>query len=353
MRIKFLVILSILVLISCSRKLAEVSSPKLNINEAQATLEEIVNYNLKNSIYRNTVNWDTLIPQIYELATDAKSIDDIAPALKFMLKSLGDEHGQIYYNNQMLANYYGPTKEHQMDMQVEIYNEIQFGAKYKFHSQILRDSIGYLRIVKLQMGDDKIKAKNIQDKLCDLVSSGAKYWVLDLRYNGGGNLIPMAEGIAPIIGDGIVGGAKGVSKDDDMTWKVMNQDFYMEDYSLQLKNECGVKTNPKLAVLISSYTASSGEALAVILKGRKNTKFFGNKTFGFVTGTNYENLNDSIAVNISVNYYRDRNGKIYDKYVDVDKNEEFVEVPLSEEDNAINSAIKWIQELETDDNKRR
>ena len=64
MRIKFIVILSVLVLISCSRKLAEVASPKLNINEAQATLEEIVNYNLKNSLYRNTVNWDTLTPQI-------------------------------------------------------------------------------------------------------------------------------------------------------------------------------------------------------------------------------------------------------------------------------------------------
>jgi len=125
MRIKIIVILSVLVLISCSRKLAEISSPKLGVNEVQATLEEIVNYNLKNSLYRNTVNWDTLTPQIYKLATGAKSIEDIVPAVKFMLKSLGDEHGQIYYNNQLLANYYGPTKEHQMDMQVEIYNEIQ------------------------------------------------------------------------------------------------------------------------------------------------------------------------------------------------------------------------------------
>ena len=63
-------------IISCNRKL----------NVAQTTLHQIVNYTEENSLYRNEVEWDTLKPQIIRQAKEAKSISDISPALKYMLK---------------------------------------------------------------------------------------------------------------------------------------------------------------------------------------------------------------------------------------------------------------------------
>ena len=91
------------------------------------------------------------------------------------------------------------------------------------------------------------------------------------------------------------------------------------------------KYDPKIAVLTSLYTASSGEAIAVIFKGKEKTKFFGQKTLGMVTVTDWEIINDATAMTISVSYYKDRNEKIYDKYVDVDVDVPFTEQPLSRE----------------------
>jgi C-terminal processing protease CtpA/Prc len=337
---------------SCSSKTNILSNKSNQINPTISALKKIVNYTRENSLYRNTVNWDTLSQQIFELALDSKSIPETSTALNYMLESLKDEHGRIYYNNQLIANYYGQPKEHQKSVEYEVYKKIQLDKEYEFHSQMLDNNIGYLRLVFLEMGDDENKAREIQDKLCELSLKGANSWVIDLRYNGGGNLSPMAEGIASVIGNGVVGGAKGILEEENMIWKIIDGDFYLGNNSINLKNDCKPNMNSKVAVLVSSYTASSGEALAVILKGRDNTRFFGNKTFGYVTGTYYHNMNDSIAINISTNFYQDRDGNVYDKYVDVDETIEFVKEPLSKEDNAVNSAINWIQEIETDDNKR-
>jgi len=335
-------ILIVITIISCNRKL----------NVAQTTLHQIITYTEENSLYRNEVEWDTLKPQIISQAKEAKSISDISPALKYMLKALGDEHGQVIFKNQMIGNYYGPLKKHHKNMEIEVYNELQSGDMYKFHSQLLKGSIGYVRIVSLPMGDNENMAKEIQDEVCKLSENGAESWIIDLRYNTGGNLMPMAEGLALIIGDDSVGGARGLTEEESLIWRIKDGDFYIDDYSVRLKNDCNVPASSKVAVLVSSYTASSGEALAVIFKGRENTKLFGQKTFGFVTGNDYQFLNDSIAVNLSVNYYHDRNGIVYDKYIDVDEEVSFSKSPLSTNDKAVEIAEEWILE-KTDDYKRQ
>ena len=154
------------------------------------------------------------------------------------------------------------------------------------------------------------------------------------------------EGLAMIIGNGHVGGARGITEKESLVWRITDGDFYIRNFSIKLVNDCIVPANSKVAVLVSSYTASAGEALAIIFKGRENTKFIGHKTFGFITGNNYQFLNDSIAVNLSVNYYQDRNGNVYNKYVDVDEEVFFNKSPLSTNDKAVEIAKKWILEKE-------
>lgn len=313
-------------------------------NEIQKNLNEIIEYAKENSLYRDKVDWRNLTKEMKVISKDAKSITDLSDALKHMLKTLGDEHGQIYYNNQILSNYFGEVKEHQKEMKSEIYNEIQFGQKYKFRTQELVNEIGYVRLVKVPMGDDQVLTEEIQNEVCKLVDKGIQNWIIDLRYNGGGNLLPMIEGLSVILGDGKIGGAKGITEEENFIWKIANGDFYMNDYSINVKNECELLNPPRIAVLVSSYTASSGEALAICFKGKEQTKFFGNKTFGQVTGNRYQMINDSIAVNLAVNYYQDRNENIYKEYVDIDEYVEFTEEPLSENDLAIKKAANWIRE---------
>ncbi|MCB0703975.1 MAG: hypothetical protein KDC34_01640 [Saprospiraceae bacterium] len=311
----------------------------------QNTLEQIINHAEEASLYRNKVDWDTLKPAIHELAKDAETVADLEPALSYMLKSLGDEHGRVFHNNQILAYYHNRTpKAHLAPIRPDIYNNIQMGQVYPFHAEMLKDNIGYIRIVGLPMGDNEKMAYEIQKEVCRLLKEGAEKWVVDLRYNGGGNMHPMAEGIALIIGNGEVGGSKGLTENESSIWRVENNNFYYDDFSIELTDSCDTDDNSKVAVLTSSYTASSGEALAVIFKGRDNTKFFGQKTLGMITVTDWHIINESTAMTISVSYYKDRNQVIYDKYVGVDVEMPFVEEPMSLSDECFNTAIEWLEE---------
>lgn len=314
-------------------------------NEVQIVLDGLISHAEEASLYRNKVNWDTLKPKIHKLAKDAQTVNDLTPALKYLLKSLEDEHGRVFYNNQIIANYYSnELKEHQKSFESEIYNKIQMGQTYEFHSEMLENKIGYIRIVGLPMGDNEKMASEIQSQVCKLINSGVQNWIVDLRYNGGGNMNPMVEGIALLIGNGIVGGSEGLTKTENSIWKIEDNNFYNDDYSIELQDNCEQKNNPKIAILTSLYTASSGEAIAIIFKGKERTRFFGQKTLGMITVTDWEIINDSTTMTISVSYYKDRDGNIYDDFVDVDEEIPFVQEPLSNKDNCVHSAINWINE---------
>ncbi len=332
MRIHFLILMGMFPL--------NVFSQETHIRE---NLERIIHVAQTTSLYRENVNWEVVKDSMYQLAADAKDIPDLAPAFNYLLEALHDEHGRIFYNHLPIAYYHsGELKEHQKAFEMDIYRQVQSGAVYPFRAELMGERIGYVRIVGLGMGDNEQMAKNIQDEVCRLKEAGADRWIVDLRYNGGGNMNPMVEGLASIIGDGPSGGAVGVLPADDVTWEIMNGDFYNSGYSIRLPNTCSDESLPRVAVLTSLYTASSGEALAVVFKGRERTRFYGGNTLGMVTGTNWEVINDQLTISISVNYYRDRHGKVYQKYVDVD---EEIAYPFDPEvliDRCVQQSFSWL-----------
>lgn len=308
-------------------------------------LDGVIHVAQTTSLYRENVNWEAVKDSMYQLAADTKDIPTLAPAFNYLLEVLQDEHGRIFYNHQPIAYYYsGELKEHQKAFDMDIYQQVQSGAIYPFRAELIDARIGYVRIVGLGMGDNEEMARNIQDEVCRLRNAGADRWIIDLRYNGGGNMNPMAEGLATIIGDGPSGGATGVVSADDVTWEIVDGDFYNNGYSIRIPNTCGDDSLPKVAVLTSLYTASSGEAIAVIIKGRERTRFFGGNTLGMVTGTNWEVISEEISMSISVNYYRDRTGKVYRNYVDVDEEIAFASDIEARMDPCVRRSIEWLMQ---------
>ena len=63
-----------------------------------------------------------------------------------------------------------------------------------------------------------------------------------------------------------------------------------------------------------------------------------------ITVTDWEMISDSTAMTISVSYYKDRNGDVYDEFVDIDKETPFTEEPLEKNDSCVHSAISWLNE---------
>ncbi len=312
--------------------------------ETKAVLDQIIEHVENNSLYRENVDWPSLKKEMYAMAEEADSVPQLKSALDFMLKELKDDHGRVFYNNQYLSYYSGEKKAHRANMSSDVYNEIQSGQVYDFKAIKLEGEIGYVRIVGLPMGDNEKMSSDIQNAVCEVMENGVKSWIVDLRYNGGGNMFPMVEGLTTIIGDAIVGGTAGVTDEESSVWSIQNGHFYYDEQTVALENKCSTSETPKIAVLTSIYTASSGEALAVILKNRPKTRFFGNKTLGKVTSTNWAPIDDKTVVSISVSYYKDRDGNLYDKFVDVDEEIPFNPKGEMNTDEAIKRAVEWLNE---------
>ncbi len=259
-----------------------------------------------------------------------------------MLKELNDTHGRVFYKNTYLSYYSGEKKAY-LNLDDDEYNNIQIGQVYPFEAKLINENIGYVRIVGLPMGDNPKMSLDIQNAVCDIVEKGAVKWIIDLRFNGGGNMYPMVEGLTSIIGDGLAGGTQGVTEAESSVWKIEHGDFYYDDFTVGLDNGCTLSTSPKIAVLLSDYTASSGEALVAILKNRTDTKFFGEKTMGKITATDWKQIDSITFMSISVSYYKDRKGEVYTDYIDVDEVIPFHPKDLFEEDKGIQKAIEWLE----------
>ncbi|MEM1219861.1 MAG: S41 family peptidase [Bacteroidota bacterium] len=305
--------------------------------------DSLFNHAREASLYREQVNWDSLYPILAKQAATANSIEDLAHPFGIVLANLGDTHGRIYHNRQVLAHFSNGRKPHLQDFDPEIYQQIQWGQSLPFVAKYLTDSVGYVRMVGLPPGDNLQMSKEIQDAVCAVQVEGVNRWIVDLRYNGGGNLFPMAEGIAHILGEGALGGAKGLTEAENGLWSIKNGDFYYDEYTVGLTNDCSYEQSVPVAVLLSNYTASSGEALAVMCKNRPETQFFGQDSHGMITVTNYYPIAENTFATISVSIYQDRTGKIYDKYVPVDEAVPFSLTEQWEEDPGIQKALEWLK----------
>lgn len=294
-------------------------------------------------MYRDAVDWTALRAELYGMAQGVDSVSGLAPGMSHLFERLGDEHARFIHNNRPIAFYSGPDKPHHDGIDWDVYGRIQNGQTYDFSSELIAANVGYVRVVGLPMGDNVAMSSDIQNAVCAVKAEGADRWIVDLRFNGGGNMFPMVEGLASIIGDGPAGGAVGLTEDQNSTWRVENTDFYYDDFSVQLKEECPYAELPKVAVLTSMYTASSGEVVAVVFKGRDKTRFFGERTHGLTTVNDWTVLDSTSFLLLSVGTYQSRDGIVHTDFVSPDEEITFVPDASSEDDEAIGAALEWLR----------
>lgn len=314
----------------------------------KAILDSALIKTKETSMYITTVNWDSLQKQVYLKAEDAKTIQDLKPAFETLLNGLRDHHGKI-----INAKNYGyiawftdnKNRRHVDDRKFdkEIWKVVNDTA-LKFEYKILKNKIGYLKIVGIASNVDIEKeSKKIRDAVISLSKQKINEWIIDLRYNGGGNMHPMMAGIAPLIGNGVVGGLVNLNNEKLFDWEIKSSNFIYDGYqAVTLPDNPKFKKEPKIAVLTSRWTVSSGEIVATALKGRPNTRFFGEPTGGYTTNDGWDIINDEIILVISTGIYCDRNGTAYEVNIPVDVEIPFEVIEDKEKDNCIIAAKKWL-----------
>lgn len=313
-----------------------------------AVLDTVIARAKITSMYSAKVNWDSLQQQVHAKAVNAKSVAELKPAFNALLNGLKDMHGRILdaRNYSTLASFTDYEKLNHPDKRVydpaiwKIVNDTSLHFTY----QLLPGKTGYLRITGIPGNIDMVKeAKKIRNAVIQMAKAGADKWIVDLRYNGGGNMNPMVSGIAPLIGDGIVGNLVDLNGNKQFDWVIKSSNFIYFGYqAITLPNKPVFKKQPRVAVLLSRWTVSSGELVATCFKGRPNTRFFGEASGSLTTNNNWEIIDGQVILNISTGIYCDRNGVSYPYNIPVDVEMPFEPGKETGKDSCVQEAKKWL-----------
>jgi carboxyl-terminal processing protease len=276
------------------------------------------------------VVWDSVKADMYKEATFAKSVPDLQPAFRAMLTALNDRNGKFI----------DPTTNTLIAAYEETFASSTPGVEQpmNFEFKILEDGIGYLKIVNISSEADVQKeAATIRTAVDSLSKGGIEKWIIDLRNHNGGNVNPVIAGIAPLLGEGQVGSVIDGKTKILKLFEIHNGNFYDDQHLVAKFPYTKEMHEEKLAVLVGSQTSGSGELVAVTLKGRRNTKFFGEPTAGNVAAMKQIEITPELSMLLTEHRYQDRKGTAYLANVKPDA----VTEVLSTE-NAIDQAIHWL-----------
>ena len=311
---------------------------------AQTKLHPIVMEAKETSYYSNGLDWESINKGFNERIGNGNSVDELKPGLQFLINSLGDKHGgfRSAKDHSLVVSYTGKTDpdSRRSNFVNTVINDM--GIRFSFKN--LGDGIGYLKVVAIGgMRTVKEEADFIREGLNALVGDGVKKWIVDLRYNGGGNINPMISGLAPLIGEGHIGGSVDAQNNLVYDYEIRKGEFIdNERLSCEMDNKPSIDPTAKVVVLLSRYTISSGELLAVAFKGRPNTRFIGESSAGYTTGNGFSQVTDDLFIVISQAVYVDRDGNIYNTKVGVDEEIEFQHQLELDGDKQVERAKEWL-----------
>jgi C-terminal processing protease CtpA/Prc len=311
------------------------------------TFHPIVLKAKETSLYTKNINWNDVNKNFLKLTEGKENIEDLKPGLQYLINSLGDKHAQIRSpkDHSLIVYYTGEIKEED-HRESEFINTVINNISTTFSYQLLDNNIGYLKVVGIGPGDVKAQADMIRRGLIILKEKEVDKWIVDLRSNGGGNMEPMISGLAPLIGEGDIGGSIDIAGNISPL-KIENAQFYNYNrLACSMPNLPKIKASEKVVVLLSRYTVSSGEMTAIAFKGRENTLFIGEPSGGYTTGNGYDIVTDDLALVISKSIFIDRNKKKYDGRVDVDVFSEFQHLKELNNDHQIEKATLWLTKKE-------
>lgn len=296
----------------------------------QLHLEEIINLAKREAVYRHQIDWEDFERQVKAKVKYAKTIEEAYPAIELALTLLQESHSVYISATGKLL--YTPGK----------------GCKRTYPTVVPEDEeIGYIKIGSFSGADQSMVmtyAKAIHEAIQSADERELKGWIVDLRGNNGGNMVPMLLGVGPVLGSGIAGYFIDTydvrtcwSYTDNnglfstcSTSKSYGYNIWMEEpYRLK-------KPNPKVAILVDGTVASSGEIVFISFIGRTNARSFGSPSCGASTELKAYQLSNGATVNLARALFADRNQTTYGKEVYPDE--------ILPDEEAVRRAIEWLKE---------
>lgn len=169
---------------------------------------------------------------------------------------------------------------------------------------LIDGEVGYVLMPAVGGTDPELAlefATKIGRRLRDINPQAHCGWVVDLRTNTGGSMWPMVSALGLFFGDERLGGFK--DRNGRINWWSMKSRWVTPVAGQSEAHDA------KIAVLLGSRTASSGEAVAVAFIGREGTQSFGMATSGKASSNRKFPLPDGSAIYLTTAVDVDRFGR--------------------------------------------
>jgi hypothetical protein len=367
---------------------ATAGETKLELSEdARAYLTKALDAMQKHSMRAMQVDWPVLRRTAFEKAANARSTADTYDAIRWAVKELNDGHSFFSTpaprrepkpadnsapsqggtppaaEDESRGSEQAPaTTPKKKTRTVEGAGWVIASTAEDLRGEVIsrevrgqQSRIGYVLVPSFGGSESFDPAKSaafaqrLHDEFRRLDESGVTAWIVDLRYNSGGNMWPMLAGIGPLLGAERVGSFVAEGQ-EPVAWEYTDGRVGTPgSVSVTVERPLTIR-NPdtRVAVLVGKYCTSSGEAIAVALRGRKNSRFFGKPTGGATTSTQSVWMGDGAMLFITNAIYADRTGKVYGGKLEpdeviVESPDELTDpVPAWSDDAAIVAAVAWL-----------
>jgi len=164
--------------------------------------------------------------------------------------------------------------------------------------------LGYVEIPGTS-GQDQF-AERVRESMFASDAPDVCGWIVDLRFDNGGNFWAMLQTLRPLLGENPPG-AFVTPGDAPVPWTYPASG----PFAVPAPDRALAHADGPVAVLLSRLTSGSGEVTAIAFRGRPDTRAFGEATWGAPTANTPVRLPDGAVLDLATSLAADRAGHVY------------------------------------------
>lgn len=305
--------LSIISLTKCKQDISTKTKQSLTVKDSIQIFSDSLFYVVENNyLHRKTIDWNKVKTQYLKENLASNTFMEAFYGLQAFFDSIDCNHCQVFNDK-------GFVKGTSKPLLYEDYS-YEFGKKHsegvKFSVSKLKNKYAYVEVPSMfypSLSKDSIDviSQKMYDQIIELdKNNNPKGWILDLRFNTGGDAYLMLAALYHFLGDKVVYTGLDVNKNVISVNQLKAGKFISGE---TIEREINAKNKPNLnvpiAIIMGNWTASAGEDVIVGFTDRKNVITIGEPTYGYLTGNELYKLPFNAQAALTGSYIADMYGK--------------------------------------------
>lgn len=267
-----------------------------NGTTAAAVLDAAIHIVRAHALHADQVKWNQLEPRLHAMIAGTTLPMDAYAAIHLLLASLQDHHSHLLPPSVAKQEATGGMPSRPVVVEAR------------------PGGIGYIDMPGysgMQAAPRRAFITRVLDGIDKVHGRARCGWMVDLRHDTGGSMLPMLAGLRPLLGDDALGGFRNAQG-------TVTPLHAMSPLDKDLPHGPSLQ-HARVAVLLGPSTASSGEVVAVAFRGRPYTRSFGQPTAGLSTGNSLYPLPDGSLIALTTSVDVDRHGQVYGGRIEPDQ----------------------------------